>query len=90
MIVIDVKRFVPMTTYYHQVSALVAHVKSCPPAPGYQEVFVPGELELREENLRRREGFPFDENIWRAIQETATSAGLNGKVKEWAANETPR
>jgi len=90
MIVIDVKRFVSMTTYYKQVSALVEHVKSCPPAPGYQEVFVPGELELEEENLRRREGIPLDEKIWRAIQETATSAGLNGKVKEWAANETPR
>jgi uncharacterized oxidoreductase len=76
MIALDIKRFVPMAAYYEQVSALVAHMKSCPPAPGCREVYVPGEIEFKKEQMRRREGIELSQATWQALQDVGASLGL--------------
>ncbi|MBM3845434.1 MAG: Ldh family oxidoreductase [Verrucomicrobia bacterium] len=71
IIAVDIERFVPLDTFRQQVAQLVEHVKSSPPAPGSPEVRVPGELEFREEQRRRREGIDIDERTWREVQQLA-------------------
>ncbi len=77
MITIDIAKFTPIEDFYSRVDALVAHVKSSPIAPGFNEILVPGEIELRQERLRSREGIPIDDETWRQIQETAAEVGIS-------------
>jgi uncharacterized oxidoreductase len=76
MIALDVKQFIPLPTYYNHVATLVEYIKSCPAAPGVREVFIPGEIEFREEKKRREEGIEVHEATWRTITETAAKLGL--------------
>jgi uncharacterized oxidoreductase len=68
LIALDVKQFSDETHFYDQVRQMIAYVKSCPPAPGFVEVFVPGEIEFREAQKRRRLGIHVDESIWQQIE----------------------
>lgn len=76
LMAIDIDRFLPRPLFYDQVAQLIAHVKSCPPAPGFTEVFVPGEVERREEARRRREGIEIDDKTWDLILKTGEEVGV--------------
>ena len=77
MIAIDIAQFTPLEDFYRQVDELVTYVKSSPLAPGFDEILVPGEVELRQEKRRLREGIPLDDETWRQIQETAAALGIS-------------
>ena len=77
MIAIDIAKFTPMEDFYGRVDALVAHVKASPPAPGFDEILVPGEIESRQAKRRSDEGIPIDDETWRQIQETAAAVGVS-------------
>lgn len=64
LLAIDVEQFTDGQWFRGQVMQLMDHVKSSPPAPGFNEVFVPGELEYREEENRRRTGVLVDDTTW--------------------------
>jgi uncharacterized oxidoreductase len=88
LIAIDVDQFSERTLFYQQVTDLIAYVKSCPPAAGFQGVFVPGELEYREAQKRRRLGIQVDENIWQEIQAIVNRRGVK-LVVDPATNGAP-
>ena len=77
MIAINIAQFTPMEDFYGRVDALVEHVKASPPAPGFDEILVPGEIESRQTKQRSREGIPVDNETWRQIQETAAAVGIS-------------
>jgi len=60
--------------FMERVGGLFARMKTCPPAPGVEEVLVPGEIEARTVQ-RRREGIPVDDETFRQILETARQTG---------------
>ena len=70
-IVLDPAAFGPLEQFKQLVSDTVAYVKSSPPAVGFDEVLVPGELEFRTLRRRSQEGLPVDDVTWRAIEEHA-------------------
>ena len=76
MIVLDIAKFTPLDEFYERIDGLVAHVKTSPPAPGFDEILVPGEIEARQTERRLREGIPIDDETWRQIQETAAEVGI--------------
>ncbi|HEV3021102.1 MAG TPA: Ldh family oxidoreductase [Pirellulales bacterium] len=76
-IVIDPATFGPLALFKRLVSNTVAYVKSSPPAVGFDEVLVPGELEFRTLRRRSREGVPVDEITWTAIDEHARRLGVS-------------
>ena len=71
MLAIKIENFATAGSYYDQVKALVEHLKSCPPAPGFQEVFVPGEHEFLRREQRLAEGIEVDDVTWTALTESA-------------------
>lgn len=77
LMAIDVRQFSPFEEFRARVAELVEHVKSCPPAPGFEEVLVPGEYEFRQEQKRRREGIVIEETTWAEIQAIAGELGVN-------------
>lgn len=75
--VVDIEKFVTREEFIEQVAVLERHVKSSPLAPGFQEILMPGEPELREEERRLREGVVIDAETWRQFVECARGLGVD-------------
>ena len=52
------------------------YIKSSPPAPGHDEVFLPGEPDYRRMERRRRDGISIDGNTWEQIVVAASAVGV--------------
>ena len=71
MQVYDVAAFSPLEDYQRNVRAVLNDVKATPPAPGFDEVIVPGDFEYRSRQQRLAEGIE-------------VPAETFGKIEEWA------
>lgn len=60
--------------FLQQVHGLVQHVTSSPPAEGVESVIVPGELEHRLRETRRRSGIPIDDETWHLVEQSLRSS----------------
>ena len=70
-VAVDPSAFCPEEQFSDEVSRTIDYMKSSPPAPGFEEVLVPGEIEFRTARRRSTEGVPVDETTWQAIGEHA-------------------
>jgi hydroxycarboxylate dehydrogenase B len=61
--------FRPVQDYMQQADSICARMKNVPPAPGFIEVLVPGELEARARAVRLRDGVPIPREMWNRIAE---------------------
>ena len=68
-VVVDPSSFCPLDRFRELMDETVAYMKSSPPAPGFEEVLVPGELEFRTMKKRRAEGIPVDATTIEALRE---------------------
>jgi uncharacterized oxidoreductase len=59
---------------------LSAYMTTTPPAPGYQEVVMPGTLEFRTREQRLAEGIPVAEETWQQIVAVAERLGGNARA----------
>jgi LDH2 family malate/lactate/ureidoglycolate dehydrogenase len=73
---IDVARFLPLDEFHARTDWLVQHIKSAPPAAGFDEVLVAGDPEWRIEDQRRAQGIPILPGPWKALQATARRLGV--------------
>lgn len=74
--VIDIEKFLPLEEFLEHVDVFERWIKESPPAPGFTELLMPGEPELRQEARRRQEGIPVDEESWRQFLDCAASLGV--------------
>ena len=70
--------FDPIAEYKDKADELEQRVRNIPPAPGFEEVLIPGDLERRTTQKRRREGIPIHEDVWQPVNELL--AALDIKV----------
>lgn len=63
-LVVDPERFAGGEAFAAHVRVLRDHLLASPPAAGFDRVMLPGEIEFREEERRRREGIEVDEATW--------------------------
>ena len=77
MIVIDVKRFIPMESFYRQVTSLAEYVRTTPLAPGSPGILVPGELEYRSQQRRSVDGIEVDEATWQEVEALGALLGVS-------------
>ncbi len=76
-VVIDPSRFVDLDTYRQLVSGTREYMKSAEPAPGVEEVLVPGDLEFQARQQRESAGVPVDPVAWQQIVEHAARLGVS-------------
>lgn len=76
MIVVDIARFVPPGTFRAEVDDLLRYLKSSPPAPGTDQILIPGEPEAITEAERRRTGIFVEDQTWDQICEIARELGV--------------
>jgi LDH2 family malate/lactate/ureidoglycolate dehydrogenase len=66
-IVFKADLFRPMAEYLNHAERICTRMRSIPPAPGFKEVLVPGELEARTRAGRERNGIPIPMELWQKI-----------------------
>ena len=74
---VDAGAFRPLAEYYRALAPTIERIKGVPPAPGFEEVLLPGEPEARTRQRREREGIPIPEDTWRAVSAVAAELGLD-------------
>jgi uncharacterized oxidoreductase len=75
--VVDIERFLPLDEFKGHAAVLVRHLRGSPLAPGFSEILMPGEIEAREEERRRREGIDIDDETWRHLIAAARDLGID-------------
>lgn len=76
-IVLDPSAFCPLDEFRRLIDETVAYMKSSPPAPGFDEVLVPGELEFRTMRQRQREGVPVDDETLATMRQQGARLGVD-------------
>jgi LDH2 family malate/lactate/ureidoglycolate dehydrogenase len=72
--------FVSEDDYRARMDTLVERVRAVPKAEGYDEILIPGEPEVREEQQRRRTGIPYSASEVTVLQAEAARAGVASLV----------
>jgi len=77
---IDPSAVRPLDEFRRAAAEINARVTGVPPAPGFDSVLIPGEVEARSREVRRTEGIPVAESTWEAIQAAGQSVGAHISV----------
>jgi uncharacterized oxidoreductase len=70
-LVLNVAAFRPLADFEHDTGFLAGRVKTIAPAPGYDEVLLPGEPEERTYQARLEQGIAVDDATWTLLVEAA-------------------
>lgn len=74
---IDIGAFRDAGDYTASAEELLRKVKDVPPAPGFDEVLLPGEPEARSRAKRVEAGVPIPDGVWNEIVEAAAKVGVD-------------
>ena len=80
LVVINPDAFSGQKLFGELASETRRYMKSSPPAPGFEEVLVPGELEFRTLRTRQQEGIPLDDQSRDAILQQAEKLSVDTKT----------
>jgi hydroxycarboxylate dehydrogenase B len=64
-------------SYRENADFVLKRIKGIKPAPGFDEVLLPGEPELRSKEARLKEGIPVADTTWEQIVEGGKSVGVD-------------
>ncbi len=76
ILAINPEAFCGLARFKDLIAELSEYIKTTPPAPGYKEVVMPGELDFRNRQRRLAEGIPLADQTWELIKEAAQKVGL--------------
>jgi LDH2 family malate/lactate/ureidoglycolate dehydrogenase len=74
---VDVGVFRPAADYARAMAATLGRIKAVPPAPGFDEVLIPGEPEARLRVVRERDGIPIPDDTWKAVCAAGATVGVD-------------
>ena len=67
-IAIDIRQFMPVAEFKSRMDSLIGEIRSSPLAYGVEAIYLPGELEYRREQERRRDGVPIEAERLNALR----------------------
>jgi hydroxycarboxylate dehydrogenase B len=76
LIAVNPEAFCGSQQFRTMIDGLCEYVTSCPPAPGFSEVVMPGALDFRKRQQRLAEGIPLAETTWADILAVAQRLGI--------------
>jgi len=68
--------FMDRAEFYARIAEFIAMVRSSRTRPGVKEILLPGELEWRRSQVKRRDGVPIDPEAYADLQALAADKGL--------------
>lgn len=90
LICIDIRAMADPAEFEQRMEALVDETKSTPAAPGTQEIFVPGEPEIRTAERLRTEGITVVDDTWSSLARISASTGVALPVPLTESTPTPQ
>ena len=75
MVVIDISRFQPPKEFASKMGCYTSQIKGLKKAKGFNEIFMPGEIEYNKEKLSVADGVSMDDNAVNAINELLKNIG---------------
>jgi uncharacterized oxidoreductase len=90
MQVLNVDAFTPLAEYERGLRAFLDGIKATPPAPGFEEVLVPGDFEHRSRVHCLAHGIELPETIYTPIQEWAEKLGVSPSTEAVEAADVER
>jgi LDH2 family malate/lactate/ureidoglycolate dehydrogenase len=72
----NVEAFQPRAQFDARMEEYIERLKSVPAAPGYEEVFYPGEIEARNDAKHRKEGLQLPQDTLADLVKVARMAGI--------------
>jgi LDH2 family malate/lactate/ureidoglycolate dehydrogenase len=75
-ILLNIDAFRPLAEFFADGTIIADRIKSTRPAPGFDEVLLPGEPEARSAHSRQDNGIPLDDTTWEQIVEAAHKLGV--------------
>jgi uncharacterized oxidoreductase len=76
VVAVNLGAFRPAADYAASAEDYLAFVKDVPPAPGFDEVLLPGEPERRSAERRSSDGVPIPEPVWEKLAAAASTLGI--------------
>lgn len=73
---IRIECFMDTTLFKEHMDEMIREIKSCKKAPGVEEIFLPGEIEMRHRSENDKRGIPITENTYKGLVETAALFGM--------------
>ena len=74
---IDIESFMPVNEFKRRIDNLIQTAKSSKLRPGFHEILIPGEPELRTERERLEEGIYVPDKTWEEIKSIGTKMRLD-------------
>jgi len=76
IIVFKADLFQDMAAYTALADEMGRRVRAVPPTEGFDKVSMPGDPEAETRRVRRREGIPIEDDVWKTIVEAGELAGV--------------
>lgn len=80
---VDIGRFTSLNSFTRRVDGFINAVKAFPPAPGFEEILVPGEIEARSARRAETEGFTISCQLYDLLRTVAAPYGLDAQMAAW-------
>ncbi|MGI9289206.1 MAG: Ldh family oxidoreductase [Pseudomonadales bacterium] len=77
LMAINVADLMPMQEFKAKVDEWIRTIKNTKPQKGFDEVLLPGEMALREEQRRLKDGIPIQPQYWEGIKTMAADVGID-------------
>jgi len=75
--VINIEDFMPIDEFKNRIDTLIWRIKSSKLRPGFKEILLPGEPEIKTEMRRSKEGIYVPERTWAEIMKIAEKKGID-------------
>jgi LDH2 family malate/lactate/ureidoglycolate dehydrogenase len=73
---IDIASFGPLQDFLRAMEGMIDDLKGTPRAEGVEEVWMPGEMEMRKREARRRDGFPVSRVVLDEVRAVGAEFGV--------------
>jgi len=77
MLALNIEVFRPLDEFLDTMDRFIKRVKEVPPAPGFDEVMIPGEPEFKTKEKREKEGINLSKKTWEDIQSLSKELGID-------------
>jgi LDH2 family malate/lactate/ureidoglycolate dehydrogenase len=74
---VDIGACCPLPEFLQAMEGMIDDLKSTPRAEGVEEIWIPGEMEMRRRAERLRDGFPVSRVVLDEVRAVGTEFGLH-------------
>ena len=77
LMAIDIAKLQPVAAFKAAADGFARALRAVEPAQGFEQVFVPGEIEAKNEEHRKAEGIPLRDEDWQGVMDVAARLGVD-------------